>query len=176
MLRYLVPLVLFIVLAGFLWVGLHRDPRLVPSPLIGKPAPEFRLPLLKDPGRFMTTADLKGKVTLFNVWATWCVSCRQEHEVLVELARNAGVRILGLDYKDSRPDALAWLQRLGNPYVAIAFDANGRVGIDWGVYGTPETFVVDRHGIIRYKQIGPITEQVWKDKLQPLIEKLRAES
>jgi cytochrome c biogenesis protein CcmG/thiol:disulfide interchange protein DsbE len=142
--------------------------------LIGRPAPKFTLPALEDPKVTISNADLKGKVSLVNVWATWCVSCRAEHKELMRLAKVDGVRILGLNYKDDREDAKRWLQIYGNPYVANAFDADGRVGIDWGVYGTPETFLVDRKGIIRYKQIGPIDQQVWEKTLRPLIDKLKA--
>ncbi|MEJ2388411.1 MAG: DsbE family thiol:disulfide interchange protein [Chromatiaceae bacterium] len=157
-----------------MFYGLYQDPHLVPSPLIGRPAPKFTLPALEDPKVTISNADLKGKVSLVNVWATWCVSCRAEHKELMRLAKVDGVRILGLNYKDDREDAKRWLQIYGNPYVANAFDADGRVGIDWGVYGTPETFLVDRNGIIRYKQIGPIDQQVWEKTLRPLIDKLKA--
>jgi cytochrome c biogenesis protein CcmG/thiol:disulfide interchange protein DsbE len=156
--RYLTPLVLFLALAALLYKGLALNPREVPSPLIGKPTPEFTLPELKDTSRQLSHSDFLGKVSLLNVWATWCVSCRAEHPLLMQLARQ-GVIIYGLDYKDSREDAKRWLQRFGDPYVANAFDADGRVGIDWGVYGTPETFVIDQHGIIRHKHIGPLTEE-----------------
>ncbi|MEJ2326310.1 MAG: DsbE family thiol:disulfide interchange protein [Chromatiaceae bacterium] len=157
-----------------MFYGLYQDPHRVPSPLIGRPAPKFTLPALEDPKVTISNADLTGKVSLVNVWATWCVSCRAEHKELMRLAKVDGVRILGLNYKDDREDAKRWLQIYGNPYVANAFDADGRVGIDWGVYGTPETFLVDRNGIIRYKQIGPIDQQVWEKTLRPLIDKLKA--
>ncbi|HHS83347.1 MAG TPA: DsbE family thiol:disulfide interchange protein [Gammaproteobacteria bacterium] len=174
--RFLIPLVLFLLLIGLFVVGLKLDPREVPSPLIDKPAPEFSLPELLDKEKTISTADLtKSKVSLFNVWASWCVACRQEHPFLVELARAGEVPIYGLNYKDKRPDAIRWLNRLGNPYTASAFDEKGRVGIDWGVYGVPETFVVDSKGIIRYKQIGPLTEQAWRETILPLIEKIKAE-
>ncbi len=175
MTRYLVPLGIFLVLVVFLAVGLNLNPREVPSPLIDKPAPAFELPLVKDPERMIGLADLKSDVSLFNVWASWCVSCRQEHPLLVELARRKLVAIYGLNYKDIREDALNWLRRLGDPYTASAFDADGRVGLDWGVYGVPETFVVDRQGIIRYKHIGPLTPQAWEMTLLPVIERLRKE-
>lgn len=174
--RFLTPLAIFGVLVLLLFYGLHQDPHLVPSPLIGRPAPKFTLPALEDPKVTISNADLKGKVSLVNVWATWCVSCRAEHKELMRLAKVDGVRILGLNYKDDREDAKRWLQIYGNPYVANAFDADGRVGIDWGVYGTPETFLVDRNGIIRYKQIGPIDQQVWEKTLRPLIDKLKAKT
>ena len=170
--RYLTPLVLFLALAALLYRGLALNPREVPSPLIGKPAPEFTLPELKDTSRQLSHTDFQGKVSLLNVWATWCVSCRAEHPLLMQLARQ-GVTIYGLDYKDNREDAKRWLQRFGDPYVANAFDADGRVGIDWGVYGTPETFVIDQHGIIRHKHIGPLTEEAIQREILPLIQKLK---
>jgi cytochrome c biogenesis protein CcmG/thiol:disulfide interchange protein DsbE len=172
MLRYLIPLGVFIVMVALLAVGLTRDPRLIPSPLIDKPVPEFNLPLVEDPDKSLSRADLLGQVSLINVWATWCVSCRQEHAFLMALARSERVPIYSLDYKDNRADALNWLTRFGNPYRATAFDADGRVGIDWGVYGTPETFLVDQHGTIRYKHVGPLSEEVWKERILPLIEAL----
>ena len=170
--RYLTPLVLFLALAALLYKGLALNPREVPSPLIGKPAPEFSLPELKDTSRQLSQSDFLGKVSLLNVWATWCVSCRAEHPLLMQLARQ-GVTIYGLDYKDSREDAKRWLQRFGDPYVANAFDADGRVGIDWGVYGTPETFVIDQRGIIRHKHIGPLTEEAIQREILPLIQQLK---
>ena len=170
--RYLTPLVLFLALAALLYKGLALNPREVPSPLIGKPAPEFSLPELKDTSRQLSHSDFLGKVSLLNVWATWCVSCRAEHPLLMQLARQ-GVTIYGLDYKDNREDAKRWLQRFGDPYVANAFDADGRVGIDWGVYGTPETFVIDQRGIIRHKHIGPLTEEAIQREILPLIQKLK---
>jgi cytochrome c biogenesis protein CcmG/thiol:disulfide interchange protein DsbE len=170
--RYLTPLVLFLALAALLYKGLALNPREVPSPLIGKPAPEFSLPDLMDTGKQLSHADFKGQVSLLNVWATWCVSCRAEHPLLMQLAEQ-GVPIYGLDYKDNREDARQWLARFGDPYVANAFDADGRVGIDWGVYGTPETFIIDHEGIIRHKHIGPLTEDAIQGKILPLIEQLR---
>jgi cytochrome c biogenesis protein CcmG/thiol:disulfide interchange protein DsbE len=175
-LRFLIPLVVFVGLVGLLFYGLGTDPRKVPSPLIDKPAPQFALPALDDPKATVSNADLKGKVSLVNVWATWCVSCRAEHQELMRLAKLDGIQILGLNYKDDRDDAMRWLETYGNPYVVNAFDADGRVGIDWGVYGTPETFLVDQDGIIRYKQIGPIDQQAWEKTLRPMIEKLKARS
>lgn len=172
--RYLTPLVLFLALAALLYKGLALNPREVPSPLIGKPAPEFTLPDLKDTSRQLSHTDFQGKVSLLNVWATWCVSCRAEHPLLMQLARQ-GVTIYGLDYKDSREDAQRWLQRFGDPYVANAFDADGRVGIDWGVYGTPETFVIDQQGIIRHKHIGPLTEEAIQREILPLIQQLKGD-
>jgi cytochrome c biogenesis protein CcmG/thiol:disulfide interchange protein DsbE len=171
--RFLVPLGIFALLVVFLAVGLTRDPREVPSPLIDKPAPTFKLTELHAPDKVLTPADLKGKVWLLNVWASWCVSCREEHPLLVELGRANVVPIYGLNYKDQSPAALKWLEDMGNPYIASLVDADGRVGIDYGVYGVPETFVIDRDGVIRYKQIGPITPQALKEKILPLVRKLQ---
>src|SRR5690349_24399220 len=162
------PLAIFAVIVAFLFVGLFRDPREVPSPLIGKPAPAFALAQLHEPGKTLTTADMRGQVWLLNVWASWCVSCRVEHPLLIELARSKAVPIVGLDYKDKRDDGLRWLDRMGNPYALSAFDVDGRVGIDYGVYGVPETFVIDKQGVIRYKQIGPITPEALERTILPL--------
>ena len=174
-LRFLVPLAVFLSIAAFLFMGLNLDPRKVPSPLIGKPAPEFSLPRLKDPQATIGSADLRGKVYLFNVWATWCPSCRAEHDLLVRLARTGAVDIYGLIWKDDRNKALAWLNQLGDPFVANAFDEAGRVAIDWGVYGAPETFIVDRKGMIRYKHAGPLSVQLLETEILPLVKKLQAE-
>ena len=173
-LRFLLPLAVFVVIVVFLWAGLGRDPREVPSPLIGKPAPTFELVQLHQPGKKLGTADMKGQVWLLNVWASWCVSCRVEHPLLVELARKQVVPIIGLNYKDKRQDGVQWLAKFGNPYTLSAYDNDGRVGIDFGVYGVPETFVIDKQGVIRYKQIGPITPEALEKTLLPLIRKLNA--
>jgi cytochrome c biogenesis protein CcmG/thiol:disulfide interchange protein DsbE len=173
-LRYLVPLGIFAVLVAFLFRGLSLDPKLVPSPLVGKPMPAFTLTRLDDPGATISDSDLKGRVSVLNIWATWCASCRAEHDVLLELARTGAVAIYGLNYKDNRADAQRWLRQLGNPYVANAFDEDGRVGIDWGVYGAPETFVIDPQGIIRHKHIGPLTSEVLETQLLPLIAELKS--
>jgi cytochrome c biogenesis protein CcmG/thiol:disulfide interchange protein DsbE len=173
MLRFLVPLAVFVVLVGFLWVGLSLKPREVPSPLIDKPAPPFRLPQLHQPERTFAPEEMKGKVWIFNVWASWCVACREEHPVLTELARSGIAPLYGLNYKDRRDDALAWLKRYGDPYVASTVDAEGRIGIDYGVYGVPETFLIDRAGVIRYKQIGPVTRRALDEKILPLIRELQ---
>jgi cytochrome c biogenesis protein CcmG/thiol:disulfide interchange protein DsbE len=173
--RYFIPLAVFVVLVVFLGIGLGLNPRLVPSPLIDKPAPEFALPELKDPNKTVSRSDLVGKVSLVNVWASWCVSCRAEHPLFVDLGKTGEVVIYGLNYKDTRPDALRWLQVLGDPYIASAFDEQGRVGIDWGVYGVPETFVVDRKGVIRYKHIGPVSEKDLQETIMPLVKRLEAE-
>ncbi len=171
---FLLPVVLFLILVGFFAIGLNTDPRLVPSPLIGKPAPAFSLPRLADAQSSLGTTDFKGQVTLLNVWATWCVSCRAEHDVLMRIAASKQVKIYGLDYKDNREDALRWLANLGDPYVASAFDEHGRIAIDWGVYGTPETFLIDAEGIVRYKHVGPLSWEFWQSSLLPMIEQLRA--
>lgn len=175
--RYLIPAALFIVLIGFLAVGLKRDPRDVPSPLVGKPAPTFTLPQLDNDKQF-STSDLRGQVWLLNVWASWCVSCRDEHPVLVKFARSSAtpaVPIIGLNYKDQIVDAKAWLTRFGNPYTLSAVDLDGRVGIDYGVYGVPETYVIDKRGTIRMKHTGPITEQSLAARIVPLIAELNKE-
>ena len=170
--RYLIPLVLFFVLVGFFFVGLGLNPREIPSPLIGKPAPAFNLPQLHDPSKNFSVEDMRGKVWVFNVWASWCVSCRDEHPLWVAFARSNSLPIVGLNYKDQRPDALNWLQQLGNPYVLSVMDSEGRIGIDYGVYGVPETYVIDKQGIIRMKHIGPITAQILQEKILPKVREL----
>ncbi len=171
--KRLIPFAIFIVLAIFLAVGLKLNPREVPSPLIGKPAPAFSLPLLADPGKSLSPADLRGKVWLLNVWASWCVSCRQEHEVLLDLARRGEAPVYGLDYKDQPGDAQAWLARLGNPYAAVVVDIDGRTGIDYGVYGVPETYVIDKNGVIRHKHTGPLDRKSVEGKILPLVRELQ---
>ena len=173
-LRFVIPFAVFVLLAAFLAVGLMRDPREVPSPFIGKPAPGFRLEQLHDQELAFTPADMKGKVWMLNVWASWCVSCRVEHPLLVEMSRRKVVPIVGLNYKDKREDGVQWLAKFGNPYALSAFDVDGKVGIDYGVYGVPETFVIDREGVIRYKQIGPITPEALEQKILPLLKSLEA--
>jgi cytochrome c biogenesis protein CcmG/thiol:disulfide interchange protein DsbE len=173
-LRFLVPLAIFFILALFLFRGLSLDPKRVPSPLVGKPMPEFSLPRLKDPAATLSDSDLKGKVSVLNIWATWCVSCRAEHEVLLQLANTGMVNIYGLNYKDERAAAQQWLRQLGDPYVANAFDVDGRTGIDWGVYGAPETFIMDKQGMIRHKHIGPLTIDDLNTTILPLIAELQA--
>ncbi len=172
-LRWFIPLAIFLVLVAFLWIGLGRDPSIVPSPLIGKPAPAFKLEQLHKPGESLGLEDLKGKVWLLNVWASWCVSCREEHPVLLQLARSKLLPVYGLDYKDKSETALQWLAQNGDPYTASVVDADGRVGIDYGVYGVPESFLIDKAGIIRYKQIGPITADALKNKILPLAQELQ---
>jgi cytochrome c biogenesis protein CcmG/thiol:disulfide interchange protein DsbE len=170
--RSSIPLIVFGVIAVFLMIGLNMNPREIPSPLIGKPVPEFSLPSLEQPETSISNKDLLGKVYLLNVWATWCVSCRAEHQTLVELSRGGKIEIVGLNWKDEREKAQAWLRQLGNPYVANIFDKKGRTAIDLGVYGAPETFLVDSQGIIRYKLAGPITHELFKERFKPLIEQL----
>jgi cytochrome c biogenesis protein CcmG/thiol:disulfide interchange protein DsbE len=170
--KYLVPLAIFVVLGLLLAYGLNLDPRKIPSPLIGKSLPAFSLTTVADPARKVGRDDLLGRAYLLNVWASWCVACRQEHPLLNELARNKAVPIIGINYKDKREDALGWLGSLGNPYELSLADNDGRLGIDLGVYGVPETFVIDKQGVIRYKQIGPITPEVWEQKLAPLIREI----
>ena len=172
MTRFAIPLVLFILLVGFLAVGLRHDPHEVPSPLIDKPAPAFQLAQLRDPTQTFSAADMHGKVWLLNVWASWCVTCRDEHPLLLQYARSGALPIYGLNYKDKREDALSWLGELGDPYVLSVSDTDGRVGIDYGVYGAPETYLIDRNGVIRFKQIGPVTPDIWQDKILPLAQKL----
>ncbi|MFH0344086.1 MAG: DsbE family thiol:disulfide interchange protein [Chromatiales bacterium] len=167
MLRYALPLTAFVLLIALLVVGLRRDPRLVPSPFIDNPAPGFDLPQLRDPAKRITTDDLKGTATLVNVWASWCVACRDEHPLLLDLARTSELRIIGLNYKDERKQALAWLRRLGDPYEKIAYDGDGRAAIEWGVYGVPESFLVDAGGVIRLKHVGPLTPEVVASELLP---------
>ena len=168
------PLIIFVVMLGFLAVGLGLNPREVPSPLINKPAPTFTLPTLASPDKTFSPQDLRGKVWLLNVWASWCVACRIEHPVLVELAKTGVVPIYGLNYKDKRDDAIRWLGNFGNPYQQSLSDTEGLVGIDFGVYGVPETFVIDKSGVIRLKHIGPVTPEALQNTILPLIRKLGA--
>jgi len=176
MLRYLLPLAVFVVLVIFLGLGLKLDPRQVPSPLVGRPAPQFSLPRLHDDALSLGPKDLKGKVWVLNVWASWCVSCRAEHPVLNAWNRNGDIMLIGLNYKDESNDALNWLKQLGNPYTHSVVDSDGMVGLDWGVYGVPESFVVDKKGIIRYKHIGPVSMEDLNSTLVPLLERLNGES
>lgn len=166
------PIAIFAALVALLGVGLTLNPREVPSPLIGKAAPHFELPLLLDSTKTFTPADMKGKVWMFNVWASWCTSCRQEHAVIAEFAKTGVVPVYGLNYKDTREDGKEYLAKLGNPYHLIAYDPQGRVGLDYGVYGTPETYVIDKRGVIRYKRIGPLTPEIIKQKIIPLVQEL----
>lgn len=174
MFRYLLPVFAFVALVALLWVGLGRNPGYVPSPLIGKPAPDFELPRLDDPSSILSRDDLLGEVSLLNVWATWCVGCREEHAFLVELARSGEIRIFGLNWKDDPVLARQWLERLGNPYVSTGMDQDGRVAIDWGVYGAPETFLLDASGMVLYKHIAPLTRAIWEAEFEPRIDRARS--
>ena len=175
MIRYLLPLGLFLGLVVIFIYGLQNDPRYVPSPLIDKPAPAFNLPTLHQPDTSISIEDLKGKVSLINVWASWCAACRTEHPIFVDAAKkNQDLNLYGLNYKDKRPDALQWLNNLGNPYKESAFDETGSIGIDYGVYGVPETFVLDKSGIIRYKHVGPVNKQQFDTIILPLVKELEA--
>ncbi|MBV2089627.1 MAG: DsbE family thiol:disulfide interchange protein [Candidatus Thiodiazotropha sp. (ex. Lucinisca nassula)] len=173
-LRYSVPLIVFGIIAVFLYKGLGMNPREIPSPLIGKSIPEFSLPSVESAQTMINDQNLKGKIYLLNVWATWCVSCRAEHDTLVHLARSGKVEIVGLNWKDERVKAQAWLQQLGDPYTVNIFDQKGRTAIDLGVYGAPETFLVDADGIIHYKHAGPLTLGVFNETLLPMINDLKA--
>lgn len=176
MMRYLIPLFAFMVLAAFLLIGLTLNPRQVPSPLIDKPAPLFQLNHLHEPDKVMASNDNIGKVWLLNVWASWCVACRDEHPLLVQLANSGIVPIYGLNYKDERNTAMQWLKRYGDPYTVSIVDMDGKVGIDYGVYGVPETYVIDKKGIIRHKQIGPVTVESLQKTIIPLIIELQKQA
>jgi cytochrome c biogenesis protein CcmG/thiol:disulfide interchange protein DsbE len=171
--KLFIPLGVFIVLVGFLFVGLFLNPREVPSPLIDKPAPAFSLSQLHEPGKTLGTPDMKGKVWLLNVWASWCVSCREEHPLLVELSKAKLLPIIGLNYKDEPAAGMKWLRQNGDPYDLSVVDRDGSVGIDYGVYGVPETFLIDKSGTIRYKQIGPITVEALEKKIMPMVRELQ---
>ena len=171
----LLPIAIFAGIGVLLYLGLFRDPTLVPSPLIGKPAPEFALGPVQGLEHGLSSKDLRGEVALVNVFASWCVACRDEHPLLMALDRERVVPIHGLNYKDLPVDAAAWLDALGDPYTRIGADLDGRVGLDWGVYGVPETFVVDRDGRIAYKHVGPVTPRVLSETILPLVRELRAD-
>lgn len=171
--KALIPLGFFIVLVIFLAIGLTRDPHEIPSPLIGKPAPSFLAPMLHTPEQQFSAKDMLGQVWLLNTWASWCVACRQEHPILMEFAKTKTLPIIGLDYKDKDTDGLKWLARYGNPYDKAIADRDGRIGIDFGVYGVPESFLIDKAGVIRYKQIGPVTDEALREKILPLIRELQ---
>jgi cytochrome c biogenesis protein CcmG/thiol:disulfide interchange protein DsbE len=171
-LRFIVPLAIFLVLVGFLAVGLKLDPRAVPSPLIGKPAPAFTLPRLDDPATQVQRDALLGKAWVLNVWASWCGPCRDEHPHIVAFAKTKQVPLIGLNYKDKRDDARAWLKQLGDPYDLSLSDLDGRVGINYGVYGVPETFVIDKAGVIRFKHVGPMTAEILRTRVMPLLKEL----
>ena len=192
--KFLIPLGLFLVLVGFLAVGLTRNPQEIPSPLVGKPAPAFALPTLDRSTPSFGPQDMRGQVWMLNVWATWCVACREEHPLLVAFSKANQLPIVGLSYKEiqsqdmpsggklspedklqrARERSAQWLQRYGNPYAATVFDLDGRVGIDYGVYGVPETYVIDQKGVIRYKRVGVITQELLDAQILPLVKKLNA--
>ena len=175
-LKFLLPLAVFAAIVAFLAVGLGLNPREVPSPLIGKPAPAFALPRLDDPSQKVSREDLLGQVWMLNVWASWCAPCREEHPLVIDIARRKLLPVYGLNYKDAGSAARSWLASLGNPYRATLVDADGRVGIDYGVYGVPETFIIDRRGIVRLKHTGPLTPDVVRQRIEPLLKELNAGS
>ena len=170
--RYMLPLYAVIIMIPILYLGLQSDPSELPSQYIGKPAPDFDLPMLKDPTKNVSTADLQGKVSLVNIWATWCGGCRAEHAFLMQLSREKTIPIYAINWRDNRPKALSWLAELGDPYVASGFDEDGRVGIDWGVYGAPETFLVNTEGHVVYRFTGPLNRASWEEEFVPRIAEL----
>jgi cytochrome c biogenesis protein CcmG, thiol:disulfide interchange protein DsbE len=170
--RFIIPIGLFAILLAFLGIGLQRNPRELPSPLIGKPVPQFSAQMLDNPADTVSPAKMQGRVWVLNVWASWCEGCRIEHKDLMDLSRAVDAPVIGLNYKDQRDDALRWLQNNGNPYRQIAFDHDGRIGIDFGVYGVPETFVIDRHGIIRMKHIGPLSLPEARERVARMVKEL----
>ena len=172
--RFALPLIVFVLMVGLLGYGLRLDPKKVPSPLIDKPAPEFSLSMLATPSRQLSTKDMLGQVWVLNVWASWCVSCRAEHAVITALANKNLVTVVGLNYKDEPADAARWLEQFGNPYATSVMDQDGRVGIDWGVYGVPETFVIGADGLIKYKHIGPVTHESLEQTILPILKELKS--
>ena len=174
-LLWALPFLVFVLLVGLFAAGLQRDPRALPSQRVGQPAPAFSLPRLDDPAQRFAPADLKGQVWLLNVWASWCSACAQEHAAVTELARGHGVTVVGLNQQDEPDAARDWLARLGNPYRLSVMDTDGRISIDYGVYGVPETYLIDKKGVIRFKQIGPITPEALSQKILPLAKQLAAE-
>lgn len=174
MMRFILPFVVFVIVAAFLYIGLGLNPREVPSPLVGKAAPAFVLPQLHEPSKQFSPQDMKGKVWLLNVWASWCTACESEHPVFMDLSRQNIVPVYGMDYKDKPENGAAWLRQHGNPYTLVISDSEGRVGIDYGVYGVPETYVIDKQGIIQYKHIGGVSMQVLNEKILPMVKELQA--
>ncbi|HRN76350.1 DsbE family thiol:disulfide interchange protein [Ottowia sp.] len=172
-LKFFLPLLVFLVVALFLAVGLRLNPREVPSPLVDRAAPDVRAATLHDPARQLGTQDLRGQVWVLNVWASWCVACRVEHPTLVQWAQTGNVKLYGLNYKDKRDNGLKWLSDHGNPYLESIHDESGRLGIEFGVYGVPETYVIDRAGVVRYKHTGPVTPLVLQNEVMPLLRKLQ---
>ncbi len=174
MTRFMIPFVVLVVLGLVFWRGLFLNPGEVPSPLIGKPVPEFSLPGLYDTESGFSSDDLRGQISLVNVFGSWCPGCHEEHDTLMQFAASFDIPLYGLNWKDERAAAMRWLDGSGNPYAAIGFDQNGKVGIDWGVYGAPETFLIDADGIVRMKHVGPLTPELIRRKVLPKIEELRA--
>jgi cytochrome c biogenesis protein CcmG, thiol:disulfide interchange protein DsbE len=172
-LLFIAPLVLFLGLAAYLGYGLTRDSRILPSTLIDKPAPTFALEALIPEGKGLKTEDLMGKVALVNIFASWCVPCRAEHPIWVRVAEQEKIPIYGINWKDKRPDATAWLKELGNPYERIGYDPDNKAGVEWGVYGAPETYIIDRAGRVRYKHVGPVFSETLNDTILPLVRKLQ---
>ncbi|MEO1552937.1 MAG: DsbE family thiol:disulfide interchange protein [Pseudomonadota bacterium] len=172
----ILPIGVFLVLIVFMAIGLTRDPSVIPTEMIDRELPQFQLPALHDPEYTVRTEDLTGETTLVNVFGSWCVACLQEHPTLMQLSRDRTVRIIGVNWRDKREDALAWLEKHGDPYTRIVFDAESDLVIEMGVTGAPETFIVDPGGRIRYKQIGPITPEVWQDTIRPVIDAIAAEN
>ncbi len=170
--RYLLPLVAALILIPIMILGLRSDPSELPSQYLGKPAPEFNLPTLKDPTHFISTADLRGQASLVNIWATWCGGCRAEHPFLMTLSKEQNVPIYAINWRDNREDALKWLAQLGDPYVASGFDGDGRVGIDWGAYGAPETFLLNAEGYVVYRLTGPLNRALWEQEFVPRLAEL----
>lgn len=171
--RYLIPLIAFAILIPIFVIGLGKDPSRLPSPFINKPAPQFELPSLTDPTKTVGSASYENDMAILNVWATWCVGCRQEHPFLMQLAGTGEIPIYGLNWRDNFSEAQRFLQQLGNPYVDSGFDQDGRVGIDWGVYGAPETFLIGADGTVLFKQLGPLNRNLWEQNFVPLIEAAR---
>jgi cytochrome c biogenesis protein CcmG/thiol:disulfide interchange protein DsbE len=174
MLRFIIPIALLVALVGFFYLGLGRDKETLPSPLIGKAAPQFELSRVEDPAQSVSNRDFAGQVYVLNVWGSWCVACRDEHPALLEIKRRGEVPLIGLNWNDDRGEAQRWLREFGDPYTVSAFDGEGRVAIDWGVYGAPETFLVDASGNVLHKQTGPLNIDIWQRDFLPRIERARA--
>ena len=168
--RFAIPIVVFLLLVVVFSFGLRNDPRELPSPFLGEQAPVFEVPSLKQPDTLVGSSNYAGEMALVNVWATWCVGCRQEHDFLMQLAASGTIPIYGINWRDRRTEALSWLQQLGDPYVFSAYDEDGRVGIDWGVYGAPETFLISPEGVVLHKHLGPLNQAIWDEDFVPLIE------
>tara|TARA_B100001059_G_C17704679_1_gene512084 strand:+ start:73 stop:597 length:525 start_codon:yes stop_codon:yes gene_type:complete len=170
--KFLLPLFAVVAMIPILIIGLNNDPSKLPSQFIGKPAPKFNLPMLSDRSRSISNIDLKGEISLLNIWATWCAGCRVEHSFLMELSKNKIIPIFAINWRDNHSEALRFLEELGDPYIASGFDEDGRAGIDWGVYGAPETFLINEDGIVIYRYTGPLNRESWEKEFAPLIAKL----